>query len=77
MSQAEYYTEVQLNELNASAGTFTKQALAWIKIPFTALLLVTAVSLMAVSIFHPCFMSYCSTEMYAMTGLGSAAGNRQ
>ncbi len=50
MSQAKHYTEVQSSELNASAGTFTKQALAWIKIPFTALLLVTAASLMAVSV---------------------------
>ena len=76
-SQDKSHTEVQSSELAASAGTFTKQALAWIKIPFTALLLVTAVSLMAVSDFHSCFMSCCSKQMHAMTGLGSAAGNRQ
>ena len=76
-SQDKRHTEVQSSELAASAGTFTKQALAWVKIPFTALLLVTAVSLMAVSDFHSCFMSCCSKQMRAMTGVGSAAGNRQ
>ena len=44
MWKAKHYTGVQLTELIASAGTFTKQALAWIKLPFTALLLVTTVS---------------------------------